>query len=144
MKPASLGDVLAVALGARLRHARIRRGLTAAEVAKRIGSHRPIVSRTERGRHTPTLDGIARHAAAVGLDLAAIGACIDEIAALYVAGMKGAPARRGPRLTLGVGALTDAPTPTERERHRAALARQRMHHAAEPVLEAWRRARRAA
>lgn len=129
-----LGDLLAIALGAKLRQARIRRGLTAADVAHRIGSHRPIVSRTERGHHVPDLTHLAKHAHAVGLDLAVIGSCIDEVSAAAGVEVWGPSARSAARV---VGPRrTHARCQTVRSRRRSIAE-------AAKVLDEWR-VRRAA
>jgi len=47
---------IAISVGAELRRLRERAGLTQGEVARRSGTHRPIVGRTEAGRHCPTLE----------------------------------------------------------------------------------------
>jgi DNA-binding XRE family transcriptional regulator len=65
--PASLGDVDGVRLGQRLRALRLAAGLTQAELARRTGIHRPNIARVEAGRHTPSLETLARLAAAIGV-----------------------------------------------------------------------------
>ena len=54
-------------LGARIRTLRLSAGLTQAELARRTGIHRPNIARVEAGRHTPSLETIARLAAAIGV-----------------------------------------------------------------------------
>lgn len=54
-------------LGQRLRQLRLEAGLTQAELAKRTGIHRPNIARVEAGRHTPSLETLARLAAAIGV-----------------------------------------------------------------------------
>ncbi len=54
-------------LGARLRQLRLEAGLTQAELAKRTGIHRPNIARVEAGRHTPSLETLARLASAIGV-----------------------------------------------------------------------------
>lgn len=54
-------------LGARLRTLRKKAGLTQAELARRTGIHRPNIARVEAGRHTPSLDTLARIATAIGV-----------------------------------------------------------------------------
>jgi DNA-binding XRE family transcriptional regulator len=54
-------------LGARIRMLRLGAGLTQAELARRTGIHRPNIARVEAGRHTPSLETIARLAAAIGV-----------------------------------------------------------------------------
>ena len=54
-------------LGAQLRRLRLEAGLTQAELARRTGIHRPNIARVEAGRHTPSLETLARIAAAIGV-----------------------------------------------------------------------------
>ncbi|MBK6575373.1 MAG: helix-turn-helix transcriptional regulator [Sandaracinaceae bacterium] len=54
-------------LGARLRALRLEAGLTQAELARRTGIHRPNIARVEAGRHTPSLETLARLAQAIGV-----------------------------------------------------------------------------
>lgn len=54
-------------LGARLRELRREAGLTQAELARRTGIHRPNIARVEAGRHTPSLETLARLASAIGV-----------------------------------------------------------------------------
>ena len=56
-----------VRLGARLRELRVAAGLTQAELARRTGIHRPNIARVEAGRHTPSLETLARLAQAIGV-----------------------------------------------------------------------------
>lgn len=56
-----------VRLGARLRELRTAAGLTQAELARRTGIHRPNIARVEAGRHTPSLETLARLAEAIGV-----------------------------------------------------------------------------
>jgi DNA-binding XRE family transcriptional regulator len=59
-------------LGARLRELRKAAGLTQAELARRTGIHRPNIARVEAGRHTPSLETLARLAAAIGVPTTAV------------------------------------------------------------------------
>ncbi|MFO0694901.1 MAG: helix-turn-helix transcriptional regulator [Polyangiales bacterium] len=54
-------------LGQRLRELRLEAGLTQAELARRTGIHRPNIARVEAGRHTPSLETLARLASAIGV-----------------------------------------------------------------------------
>ncbi|MCG8556044.1 MAG: helix-turn-helix domain-containing protein [Proteobacteria bacterium] len=54
-------------LGARLRELRLQAGLTQAELARRTGIHRPNIARVEAGRHTPSLETLARLTSAIGV-----------------------------------------------------------------------------
>jgi len=56
-----------VHLGARLRRLRLAAGLTQAELARRTGIQRPNIARLESGRHTPSLETLARLASAIGV-----------------------------------------------------------------------------
>ena len=64
---ASNGQVDGVKLGQRIRELRLAAGLTQAELARRTGIHRPNIARVEAGRHTPSLETIARLANAIGV-----------------------------------------------------------------------------
>ncbi|MEQ8889997.1 MAG: helix-turn-helix transcriptional regulator [Sandaracinaceae bacterium] len=64
---ATNGQVDGVKLGQRIRELRLAAGLTQAELARRTGIHRPNIARVEAGRHTPSLETIARLANAIGV-----------------------------------------------------------------------------
>jgi DNA-binding XRE family transcriptional regulator len=64
---AGLGEVDGATLGRRLRELRLAAGLTQAELARRTGIHRPNIARVEAGRHTPSLETLARLAQAIGV-----------------------------------------------------------------------------
>lgn len=61
------GQVDGVKLGKRIRELRLAAGLTQAELARRTGIHRPNIARVEAGRHTPSLETLARLAQAIGV-----------------------------------------------------------------------------
>jgi len=61
------GVVDGAKLGAKLRALRLAAGLTQAELARRTGIHRPNIARVEAGRHTPSLETLARLAHAIGV-----------------------------------------------------------------------------
>lgn len=61
------GTIDGVKLGARLRALRLSAGLTQAELARRTGIHRPNIARVEAGRHTPSLETLARLSHAIGV-----------------------------------------------------------------------------
>jgi transcriptional regulator with XRE-family HTH domain len=69
---------LAARVGARLRELREDAELTQREIADRMRSHRPIISRLERGDHLQTVGEVARYAAALELDLATVLVCLDD------------------------------------------------------------------
>lgn len=60
-------EVDGATLGRRLRELRLAAGLTQAELARRTGIHRPNIARVEAGRHTPSLETLARLAQAIGI-----------------------------------------------------------------------------
>jgi DNA-binding XRE family transcriptional regulator len=60
-------EVDGVKLGKRIRELRLAAGLTQAELARRTGIHRPNIARVEAGRHTPSLETLARLATAIGV-----------------------------------------------------------------------------
>jgi DNA-binding XRE family transcriptional regulator len=61
------GEIDGHRLGARIRALRLAAGLTQAELARRTGIHRPNIARVEAGRHTPSLETLARLATAIGV-----------------------------------------------------------------------------
>lgn len=61
------GTVDGAKLGQRIRELRLAAGLTQAELARRTGIHRPNIARVEAGRHTPSLETLARLASAIGV-----------------------------------------------------------------------------
>jgi len=56
-------------IGLELANQRRRKGLTQAEVAQRIGTSAPQLSRTERRPENANMRTLIRYAAAVGMDL---------------------------------------------------------------------------
>ena len=56
-------------VGLELANQRKRKGLTQAEVARRIGTSAPPLSRTERRPENANMRTLMRYAAAVGMDL---------------------------------------------------------------------------
>jgi transcriptional regulator with XRE-family HTH domain len=50
----------------------MKAGITQAELARRTGIHRPNIARVEAGRHTPSLETVARLAEALGTSPARI------------------------------------------------------------------------
>jgi ribosome-binding protein aMBF1 (putative translation factor) len=51
-----------------IRH-RLRKGLTQAELAEKIGTRQPVISRLERGEGNPSLDTLQRIAGALDVSL---------------------------------------------------------------------------
>jgi DNA-binding XRE family transcriptional regulator len=68
----ALSSIDGTKLGARIRELRLGAGLTQAELARRTGIHRPNIARVEAGRHTPSLETLARLAAAIGVPTASV------------------------------------------------------------------------
>lgn len=68
---------LARRVGARVRELRLDAEMTQEALARRCGSHRPIISRTERGVHELDLRFAARIARALGIDLPTLLVCLD-------------------------------------------------------------------
>lgn len=64
-------------IGARMRELRKEAGLTI-EVARRMGSHRPIVGRFERGIHDQGVEQIVRYARAIGVRPTTITVVLDD------------------------------------------------------------------
>ncbi|HYO60379.1 MAG TPA: helix-turn-helix transcriptional regulator [Actinomycetota bacterium] len=55
--------------GAVIRRARLRAGISQAELARRLGSKQPVVARWETGARSPSLETVARAVEACGLAL---------------------------------------------------------------------------
>ena len=81
MKLPRLAKPLALAVGVRLREARLAHRLTLAQVAARCASHGPVIARTEAGVHSPELKPLLLHARAVGLGPLALGVVVDDVLA---------------------------------------------------------------
>lgn len=62
-------EVRVLKVGLELANQRRRKGLTQAEVARRIGTSAPQLSRTERRPENANMRTLMRYAAAVGMDL---------------------------------------------------------------------------
>lgn len=72
-------DEMAPLLAARIRELRLEAELTQEEIADRVGTHRPLVSRMERGTHCPGLEQIWRYAAALEVEPALILCVLDPV-----------------------------------------------------------------
>ena len=112
-----LATKLAVAIGLRLRRARIEACLTLKEVGAAADTPSTVIARTESGKHQPQLGPLILHALAVGLGPLAIGVVVDDVLA-----------------ELGVEAR--ARTAEDRLLPRRASARRRKEAA--EILDAWR------
>lgn len=72
-----LSGLLASQVGARLRALRLDAELSQGELAARAETHRPIISRLERGVHVPDLDVLARMARALDVDVVTVLTPLD-------------------------------------------------------------------
>ncbi len=70
--------IIAKVVGHMLKEMRLRAKLSQSEVAKRIGSHRPIISRSERGMHVTSLEVLVKQVHACGGELGAVLTAIDR------------------------------------------------------------------
>jgi transcriptional regulator with XRE-family HTH domain len=68
---------LAERVGARIRELRLDAEMTQRQLADRIGVHRPVMGRIERGIHQTDLRTIALIADVLGLDVATVLVCLD-------------------------------------------------------------------
>ncbi len=82
--------LICYAVGHTLRNLRLDRGWSQRELARRIGSHREIVGRVERGVHSIRVETAERHARACGGTLLEVLAAVD--AALFELGLSECPA----------------------------------------------------
>lgn len=64
--------------GAVIRRARLRAGISQAELARRLGSKQPVVARWETGTRSPSLETVARAVDACGLALDVAVVARDE------------------------------------------------------------------
>jgi len=71
-------QAMSVAMGKRIRELRKIRGWTQLDLARRLGSHREIVARVERGQHVSSMDTILRYAQAFGVTPDLITEVVDE------------------------------------------------------------------
>src|SRR5574337_289928 len=67
-----LENEIAIRIGRRLRALREEKGVSAEELARRSGMHRPNVTRVESGRHVPSGDTLIRLAHALEVSLEAL------------------------------------------------------------------------
>lgn len=82
-------NVVAKAIGAEIRRCRNEAGISQEALARRLGTHRPIVARVERGVHVPEIDLVCRYAHALGVHpIWDIISVIDDLAEEHVRGWK--------------------------------------------------------
>lgn len=91
-------SALSLAVGARLRELRQDAELTQAEVARRLNVARPIVTRTERGIHTLTVETLWAWCRVLELDPVTVLAPIDVDALVAI----DFPPWQGPELPLAM------------------------------------------
>ena len=75
MSKTGIGELV----GGQLRWLRQEAGLSQAEIARRMRTHRPIVGRIERGLHDMKLEAIWDYAAALGVDPLLDVLCILDV-----------------------------------------------------------------
>ena len=68
-------DDIAIVLGKRIRHLRLRTGLSQEKLADKAGMDRTYYAGIERGERNPSVKNLAKIAAALGVP---IGALFDE------------------------------------------------------------------
>ncbi len=73
-----LADRIAVALAGSITKARIKKGITQADLARRIDVTYGAVSRWEAGTRRPSIDNLVVLAAALGTTFGALTACLDR------------------------------------------------------------------
>jgi len=76
--------MLAIELGDYLRSLRKREGLSQEQMAVAMESHRPVISRIERGGHVPTLAMAILYAEICGASALDVARVIDSVIARYV------------------------------------------------------------
>ena len=67
------------AIGVLVRTWRRNAGMTQAKLAERVGTHRPIIGRVERGVHLPSLITLSCIAQATGGDMRSVGTIVDTM-----------------------------------------------------------------
>jgi transcriptional regulator with XRE-family HTH domain len=85
----ALTTCIARTLSAHIRELRLQAQLSQSQLAGRIGSHRPVISRIERGLHVPGLCTLSAIAHALELDVCTLltGLNWPEIDAIATAGL---------------------------------------------------------
>lgn len=78
MTSAEFAATVRYAVACELRRLRHRAGLTQGQLAAMLDSHRPIISRAERGKHSVTLPIAAAFAHACGGGLGHVLVAIDQ------------------------------------------------------------------
>ncbi len=73
-----LADRIALALAGSITKARIKKGISQADLARRIGVTHGVVSRWEAGTRRPSIDNLVVLAAALGTTFGTLTACLDH------------------------------------------------------------------
>ncbi len=89
---------LASNLGERIRHARLRRRMSATEMAERIGVSRPTLRSLERGDMTVSLGVLVRALGVLGLEADLDHLAADDLLGRRLQDADARPSRRRPRL----------------------------------------------
>jgi transcriptional regulator with XRE-family HTH domain len=76
-------------VAALLRRSRTLAGISQAELARRIGTAQPVVSRWERGLDVPRVDGLARALAACGFEADLVFRRHDDVDRAQIRGQLG-------------------------------------------------------
>jgi transcriptional regulator with XRE-family HTH domain len=87
-------DEIAIAVGAELRRLRMAAGLPRKEVASRVATSCPALSRMEHGWNTPSFEVCVRITSACGGTMRSVGAAIDQVIKRRVAASRVSAARR--------------------------------------------------
>lgn len=101
---ARISERIACAAGAELRRLRLAAGLSQAQVARFTDSHRPIVSRVDRGVHTTSLEVCELHAVVCGGSLADVLRAVDRALGLGALAVLAVPRRVSRRVSARVNA----------------------------------------
>lgn len=91
--------------GQLIRKARASAGLTQRELARRLGTHQPVVARWETGRTQPDFDTVVRAVEACGLDLHVELRSVDHDTVLVKRELAKRPAERLAELVDAVSAF---------------------------------------
>ncbi len=92
---------LAIALGERIRQARLRRRMSATELAERIGVSRPTLRSLERGDMTVSLGVLVRALGVLGLEADLDRLAADDLLGRRLQDAEARPGRRRPKVDQG-------------------------------------------
>jgi transcriptional regulator with XRE-family HTH domain len=130
-----LGRTIGIALGARIRELRVARGLSQEELARRLGSHRELVGRVERGVHQVGIETVNAYARALGVDAFEVALVLDDVVDVSIGPLSGRTHQRAD--VLAAGRVLPTPTrETEVRRLLSAWARPRQRRTLECGHEA--------